>query len=154
MSQVEARLQELGYQLPEAPTPVAAYVPFVKTGSLVFISGQGCVRNGQVMFKGKVGREYSEEEGQEAARLCCLNLLAQLKKACDGDLDRVKRIVKLLGWVNCTDDFERQPWVINGASQLLEAVLGDKGRHARSAVSANALPQGITVEIEMVVEIE
>ncbi|BAS28052.1 RidA family protein [Limnochorda pilosa] len=150
---VEARLQEMGLRLPEAPAPMAAYVPAVRAGNLVFISGQGPIRDGQPAYRGKVGSDLKEEDGREAARLAILNALAVLKAEV-GDLERVRRIVKLLGWVNSAPGFERQPFVINGASELLEHLFGERGRHARSAVAANELPFGIPVEIEMIAEVE
>ena len=153
MSDVEERLSKLGFELPEAPKPVAAYVPSVRTGNLVFVSGQGTMVNGEWKYQGRVGEKYSQEEGYKAAQLVMLNGLAVLKQEI-GDLDRVKRVVKLLGWVNSSPDFNQQPAVINGASELLEKVFGEKGKHARSAVSAHVLPFDTTVEIEMVVEVE
>ncbi len=152
MSQVESRLKELGFELPEAPSPVAAYVGAVRTGNLVFVSGQGPSKDGE-SIKGRVGQDLTLEEGYKAAQLCILNALAQVK-ALVGSLDNVERVVKLLGWVNCTPDFDQQPFVINGASELLVNVFGDKGKHARSAVSAHVLPFNIAVEIEMVVEVK
>lgn len=149
----EKRLEELGITLPDPPAPLAAYVPAVRTGNLVFISGQAPSVDGKPVWKGRVGSDLTLEEGYEAAKLTMINALAVLKKEI-GSLDRVVRIVKLLGWVNCTADFNQQPFVINGASELLEAVFGEKGRHARSAVSAHTLPFDIAVEIEMIVEVE
>lgn len=151
MSNVEQRLQELGFTLPTVPKPAAAYVPAVRTGNLVFLSGQGPVRDGQAVYTGKVGAERSEEDGYAAAQIAILNSLAVLQGEL-GDLERVTRIVKLLGWVNSAPGFTRQPWVINGASDLLQQVFGERGQHARSAVSAHELPLDWTVEIEMVAE--
>jgi enamine deaminase RidA (YjgF/YER057c/UK114 family) len=153
MSLVEAKLAELGLTLPAPPTPVATYVPYVRTGNLVFLSGHGPMRDGKPIFVGKVGIDLSLQQGQEAARLTMLNLLATLKSAI-GELDRVNRVVKLLGMVNCAPDFGQQPEVINGASDLLVTLYGERGRHARSAVGMGALPRGIPVEIEMIVEVE
>jgi len=149
-SQVEARLKELGLTLPSPPRPVAAYVPAIRTGNLIFVSGQLPVRDGELV-KGRVGADLTVEEGYEAARLCVLNALAQVKAEL-GSLDRVERVVKLVGWVSSAPDFDQQPKVINGASELLEAIFGEKGRHARSAVSAHILPLGAAVEIELIVE--
>jgi enamine deaminase RidA (YjgF/YER057c/UK114 family) len=146
-------LAELGLELPEAPKPAAAYVPAVRTGDLVFVSGQGTRVNGEWTYQGRVGEKYALEDGYKAAQLVMLNALAVLKQEI-GDLDRVKRVVKLLGWVNSAPDFNQQPYVINGASELLEKVFGDRGKHARSAVSAHVLPFDTTVEIEMIVEVE
>ena len=149
---IDARLQELGVTLPEAPAPVANYVGFVQTGNLVHISGQiSADENGPI--KGKLGADLSVEQGAEAARRCAISLLSQLKKACGGDLERVQRLVKLVGFVNSTPDFVDQPKVINGASDFMVEVLGDRGRHARAAVSANALPLGVAVEIDAIFEI-
>ena len=151
--QIEARLTELGIELPQAAAPAANYVPYVVSGNLVFVSGQVTVWNGEFRYQGKVGQDLGVEEGQAAARLCALNVIAQVKAACGGDLDRVVRIVRLGGFVNSTPDFTDQPKVINGASDLMAEVFGDKGKHARAAVSAAALPLGVAVEVEAVVEI-
>lgn len=150
---IETRLKELGITLPKAASPVANYVPYVITGSLVFISGQGPMGPDGVAYAGKLGRDFGVEEGEAAARLTALNVIAQLKNAVDGDLDRVTRVVKLLGFVNSTPDFNQQPFVINGASDLMVEIFGDAGRHARSAVSAPSLPVDIAVEVEAIFEI-
>lgn len=147
MSRIEARLKELNITLPTPPAPVASYVPFVVVGGLVHISGQVSVdASGGV--KGKLGGGVSLEQGQAAARLCGLNLLAQLKAACDGDLDRVIRAVKFGGFVNVTPDFDPIPQVVNGCSDLMAEVLGDAGKHARSAVGVANLPLGFAVEVD------
>ena len=151
--QIEARLTELGIELPQAAAPAANYVPYVVSGNLVFVSGQVTVWNGEFRYQGKVGQDLSVEDGQAAARLCALNIIAQVRAACGGDLDRVLRIVRLGGFVNSTPEFTDQPKVINGASDLMAEVFGDKGKHARAAVSAAALPLGVAVEVEAVVEI-
>lgn len=149
---IEARLAELGVTLPDAPAPAANYVPYVIAGNLVHVSGQiSADANGQI--KGKLGAGMSVEDGAAAAKACAISLLAQLKKACDGDLTRLKRVVKLVGFVNSTPDFTDQPKVINGASDFMVAALGDAGRHARSAVSAASLPFGVAVEIEAIFEL-
>ena len=150
--QAERNLAKLGLTLPPAPTAVANYVGAVVVGKLVFVSGHGPVQNGELIYRGKLGREFTTAQGQEAARLVMLNCLATLKAAI-GSLDRVRRVVKLLGMVNGTPEFTEQPQVINGASDLLVAVFGDRGRHARSAVGMGSLPFNIAVEIEMIVEI-
>ena len=150
--QAEARLEEMGVKLPPAVTPVANYVPAVSTGDLVFLSGHGPFREDGTLITGKVGSDLTTEQGYEAARRIAIGLLGSLKAEI-GDLDRVKRVVKLLGLVNCTPDFTDQPKVINGASDFLVEVFGAKGKHARSAVGMNALPLNIAVEIEMIVEI-
>jgi enamine deaminase RidA (YjgF/YER057c/UK114 family) len=151
--EIDARLAELGIDVPAAAAPVANYVGAVVTGSLVFVSGQVTVKDGAFLHIGKLGDNISLEEGQAAARLCAINIISQVKAACGGDLDRVQRIVKLGGFVNSTPDFTDQPKVINGASDLMVEVFGDKGRHARAAVSAGSLPLGVAVEIDAVVEI-
>jgi enamine deaminase RidA (YjgF/YER057c/UK114 family) len=150
---VEQKLKEMGIELPEAATPMANYVSAVCTGNLVFLSGHGPRLDDGSMIVGKVGADLSVEEGYQAARRVAVVLLGSLKAEI-GDLDKVKRVIKLLGMVNCTPDFGDQPKVINGASDLLVEAFGDKGRHARSAVGMNALPVGIAVEIEMIVEVE
>jgi enamine deaminase RidA (YjgF/YER057c/UK114 family) len=149
---IERRLEELGITLPPAPEPVASYVPFQRVGDLLFVSGQGPKRDGIFVYRGKVGKERTEEEGYDAAEICALNALAVVAAAA-GSLDSVHRIIKLLGWVACVPEFERHPFVMNGASDLMTRVFGDAGRHARSAVGANALPFNITVEVEMIVEL-
>ncbi|MES1991247.1 MAG: RidA family protein [Pseudomonadota bacterium] len=151
---IETRLKELGITLPQAATPVANYVPFVITGNLVFISGQGPMGPKGVEYAGKLGRDFDVGQGQKAARLTALNVIAQLKNAVGGDLDRVTRVVKLLGFVNSTPEFNQQPLVINGASDLMVEIFGDAGRHARSAVSAPNLPVDIAVEVEAIFEIK
>jgi len=150
---IEKKLQDLQIVLPAQPAPAANYVPYVRTGNLVYISGQITSWEGQLQYVGKVGRDFSLEEGAQAARVCALNILTQLKMACEGDLNRVERCVRLGGFVNCTDDFRDQPKVINGASDIMVAVFGDKGRHARAAVGVNALPLGVAVEVEALFEI-
>ena len=153
MSSIETRLAELGVTLPDAPAPVANYVGFVLAGNLLHISGQvSADANGPI--KGKLGADFTVEQGAAAARACAISLLAQAKKACDGDLSRIKRLVKLGGFVNSTPDFTDQPKVINGASDFMVAVLGDAGRHARAAVSAPALPLGVAVEIDAIFELK
>lgn len=152
LSPIETRLAELGVTLPDAPAPAANYVPFVVTGTLVHISGQ-ISQNADGLIKGKLGADLDVAAGAAAAQRCAISLLAQLKAACGGDLNRVVRAVKLVGFVNSTPDFTDQPKVINGASDFLVAALGDAGRHARSAVSAASLPLGVAVEIEAIFEI-
>lgn len=150
---IEARLAELGHHVPTAPKPAANYVPWVRTGNLVYIAGQVPMRDGAFRWVGKVGQDWTIEQGQEAAREVALNMLSQLKAALDGDLDRVVRAVKLNGFVNCTLDFIHQPHVINGASNLMIDVFGEAGRHARSAVGVAQLPFGVAVEIDGVFEV-
>lgn len=144
---IEARLNELGVTLPEAAVPAGNYVPYVVVGDMVYISGQISV-DGSGLIKGTLGGTMETGDGAAAAKVCALNLIAQLKAACDGDLDRVVKVVKLGGFVNSTPDFTEQPQVINGASDFFVEVFGDAGRHARAAVSAPSLPLGVAVEIE------
>ena len=153
---VDTRLAELGIELPTPATPAANYVPTVRTGNLVYVAGQVPVRDGEFLFRGKVGegQDFSVEQGQEAARLVAVGILSQLKQACDGDLDRVRRVVKLNGFVNCAPGFELQPHVINGASNLMVEVFGEPGRHARAAVGVAGLPFGVAVEIDGVFEVD
>lgn len=149
---IEERLTSLGLSLPDAPAPAANYVPFVQSGSLVFISGQiSSDKDGLIC--GKLGDDLDLETGVAAARACGLALISQLRAACGGDLTRVRRVVKLTGFVNCTPDFEDQPKVVNGCSDLMVAVFGEAGRHARAAVGAPSLPLGVAVEIEGIFEI-
>lgn len=148
----EAKLAELGLELPTAPGPIANYVRAVRVGDLLFVSGHGPSRDGRYLFTGKVGKDLTVEEGYKAAQLVCLNCLASVREVL-GDLDRVRRVVKLLGMVNSAPDFGQQPEVINGASDLLVRLYGESGRHARSAVGMGALPRNIAVEIEMILEV-
>lgn len=149
---IAARLDALGLSLPDAPAPAANYVPWVRSGSTLYVSGQISQGPGG-LIRGRLGQDMTVEEGAAAARACALALLAQVRAACDGDLGRLRRVLKLTGFVASTADFTDQPKVINGASDTLVAVLGEAGRHARSAVSAAALPLGVAVEIEGVFEV-
>jgi enamine deaminase RidA (YjgF/YER057c/UK114 family) len=151
--QIDARLKELGIELPNAAAPAANYVPWVQSGRLVFVSGQVPFWNGELRHTGKVGKDLDADQAKQVARLVGLNIIAQLRAACGGDLDRVVRCVKLGGFVNCVDGFAQQPQVINGASDLMVEVFGDKGRHARFAVGANALPLNVPVEIDAIFEV-
>jgi len=150
---IEQKIKELKIIIPEAPAPVGAYVAFKKSGSLLFISGQLPVSTDGKITKGKIGKNLSIEEGQNAARLCVINILAQTKKALNGDLSKVKKCVKITGYVNSSDDFVDQPKIINPASETLSYVFGDDGKHARAAVSANSLPLGAAVEIDAIFEV-
>jgi len=152
--QIEARLNELGIKLPEAASPAANYIPFVVTGKLVFISGQITLQDGKILHQGRIGDDLTVDDGYQAARLCGLNLLAQLKVAAGGDLDNVARVVKLGGFVNSVPTFTDQPEVINGASDLMVEVFGDSGKHARFAVSAGALPRNVAVEVDGIFELK
>lgn len=150
---IDKRLAELGISLPDAPAPAANYVPYVQTGSLVFVSGQ-ISQGPDGLIKGRLGDGMDVAAGAAAARRCGLSLIAQAKAALGGDLDRVVRVVKLTGFVNSTPNFSDQPKVINGCSDLMVEVFGDRGRHARAAVSAAALPLGVAVEIEAIFEVK
>lgn len=147
------RMKELGISLPDAPEAMGLYVPVRATGNLLFSSGQGPLQNGDVVFTGKVGAERSLEEGALAARLCALNILAQVERYL-GDLNRVRGVVKVLGFVASAPGFNDQPKVVNGASQLFIDLFGDAGRHARSAIGTNELPGNIAVEVEAILEFE
>lgn len=149
----EQRLKDLGITLPEPAKAVANYVPYVRTGNLLSISGQ-ISASSDGLVTGLVGRDLDTEAGAAAARLCGINLIAQMKAACDGDLTRVRRIVKLGGFVASAEGFDQQPKVVNGASDLMVAVFGEAGRHSRSAVGVNALPLGVAVEVDALVEID
>ena len=150
---IEVRLTELGIELPQPAAPIANYVPFAVSGTLVFIAGQICQWNGERRYVGKLGRGISVADGQQAARLCALNILAQLRVAAGGDLDRVARCLRLGGFVNCTPEFTDMPQVVNGASDLMVEVFGDQGRHARAAVGCSSLPGGVAVEVEATFEL-
>lgn len=147
------KLQELGLELPSAAAPAANYVPYVVSGKQIFISGQIPFLNGEAMHQGRVGDDLSVEQGAEAAKACALNILAQANAAVDGDWSKIKRLVKLGGFVQAVADFKDQPEVVNGASDLFVAVMGDAGRHARFAVSAADLPRGVAVEIDAIFEL-
>lgn len=150
---VYSKLADLNIELPDAPKPAANYVPFVRSGNLVFISGQVSMdANGLV--RGILGENMAVEDGQKAARLCAINLIAQLHAACDGDLNQVAQVVKLTGFVNATGDFTQHPQVVNGASDLFAEVFGDAGKHARAAVGSVSLPLGVAVEVEGIFEIK
>jgi enamine deaminase RidA (YjgF/YER057c/UK114 family) len=150
---VDERLRELGIELPQPSKPGANYVPFIRTGDLIFLTGQLSQWNGERRFIGKLGREFGVEEGQQAARLCALNLVAQLRAALEGDLDRVVQCVRIAGYVNSVPDFVAQSQVINGASDLFVQVFAEAGRHTRLAVGVSALPYDVAVEVEGVFEV-
>jgi enamine deaminase RidA (YjgF/YER057c/UK114 family) len=148
------KLKKLGITLPKQSLPAANYKPFMISGNLVFISGQVCRWEGEMKFKGKAGQEQSVEQAKEAAKICCQNLLYHLNTACEDDLDRVTRCIKLNVYVNATKDFTEQATVANGASDLLIALFGENGQHARAAVGVNSLPSNATVEVEGIFEIK
>jgi enamine deaminase RidA (YjgF/YER057c/UK114 family) len=149
-SRIEKRLAELGVTLPPPGAPGGNYVPFVVCGELAFMAGQVAREAGKMKYTGKVGRDLTLEDGQAAAKLCALNLIAQLKAACDGDLDRVERCVRLTGYVNSPPDFLEHPKVVNGASDFIVEVMGEAGRHARTAIGVAALPMDSAVEVEAI----
>lgn len=151
---VADRLAAMGLTLPEPAAPVANYVPFVRSGNLVSISGQIPMQDGKPAFEGTVGADVSIEDACSAARLCGINLIAQMRAACGGDLEKVSRVVKLGGFVNGVNGFGQQPTVINAASDLMVEVFGDKGRHSRSAVGVNGLPLNVPVEIDALIEVQ
>jgi len=153
MSSVEDKLRKLGYTLPEPPTPIGVYVTALEVDEMVYTSGSSCFEGGKLKYQGKVGAELTVEQGYDAARVTMLNLLAVLKKQI-GDLDKIELVVKLTGFVASAPGFGQQPAVINGASELLGEILGDRGKHARSAVGVNELPMNCPVEIEMIVKVE
>ena len=150
---IENKLKELSIELPNAPDPVGAYVAFKKIGNLLFISGQLPISKDGKIIKGKIGAGLNLEDGQRASKLCVINILAQVKKALNGDLNKVKNCIKITGFVNSIDDFKDQPKVINPASETLSSVFGVNGKHARAAISANSLPLGAAVEIDAIFEI-
>ncbi len=154
MPNIESKLKSLGIELPTPAAPVANYVGFVKSGNQVFVSGQLPLESGKLQFVGKVGSEISPEDAKKAARLCAINLLAQVKQACEGDLERVVRCVKLGIFVNGDANFKDHPAVANGASDLMVEVLGDAGKHARAAVGSGSLPFGVSVEVDAIFEVK
>ena len=154
MHMFEENIKQLGIEIPDMPTALANYVPFKVSDSIVYISGQAPVKNGVLIYKGKVGKDISIDEGIKAAELCCVNIIAALKKSINGDWNRLDTFLKLGGFVNCNNNFYDQPKIINGASDLLVNIFGDQGRHARFAVGSNALPMNISVEIDAIIKIK
>ena len=150
----DENIKNLGLNIPDLPKALANYVPYKLIGKTIYISGQAPVQNGELIYKGKVGSDISIEEGIEAAKLCVINIIAALKTGLEGDWDKLDSFVKLTGFVNCQDNFTDQPKIINGASDMLVEIFGDQGRHARVAVGANALPLGIAVEIDAIVQLK
>ena len=150
----DENIKNLGLNIPDLPKALANYVPFKIIGKTIYISGQAPVHNGELIYKGKVGSDISIEEGIEAAKLCVINIIAALKTGLEGDWDKLDSFVKLTGFVNCQDNFTDQPKIINGASDMLVKIFGDQGRHARVAVGSNALPLGIAVEIDAIVQLK
>ena len=150
----EKKLMEMNIKLPKAPDPVGAYVAFKKVNNLLFISGQLPISLDGKIIKGKIGKDLTLEEGQEASKLCVANILAQAKKAMNGDLNKIKNCIKITGFVNSSDNFIDQPKVINPASETFSTIFGDNGKHTRAAISANSLPLGVAVEIDAIFEVE
>ena len=150
----EENIKKLDLIIPEMPTPMANYVPFKVADNTVYVSGQGPVVDGKIVYRGKEGKEISEEEGIKAAELCCINIVSALKTSLNGDWDRLDTFLKLGAFVNCDENFTDQPKIINGASDLLVSIFGDKGRHARFAVGSNSLPFNISVEIDAIIKIK
>ena len=150
----EQNIKNLGLIIPNPPKAVANYVPYKITGKTMYISGQAPIQNGEVIYKGKVGSDITNEDGIKAARLCVINIIAAVKNGLEGNWDKLDSFVKLTGFVNCKDDFTDQPKIINGASDMLVDIFGDQGRHTRVAVGSNALPLGISVEIDAIVQLK
>ena len=150
----EENIKKLDLKIPHLPSPLANYVPYKVSDNTVYVSGQGPVIDGKIIYSGKVGNEISQEEGVKAAELCCINIIAALKSSINGDWNRLDTFLKLGGFVNCDNDFSDQPKIINGASDLLVNIFGDKGRHSRFAVGSNALPLNISVEIDAIIKIK
>ena len=151
---IEKNINKLGITIPDAPAPVGSYVAFKFVNKLLFISGQISVDSNGRFIKGKVGKDIDLKKGQEAAKLCAINIIAQAKKACSGDLEKISNCIKLTGFVNSSDEFIDQPKVINGASELISAVFGENGKHTRAAISVNSLPLGVSVEIDAIFELK
>ena len=147
----EENIKQLGIEIPDMPAALANYVPFKVSDSIVYVSGQAPVKNGELIYKGKVGKDISIDEGIKAAELCCVNIIAALKKSINGDWNRLETFLKLGGFVNCNNDFYDQPKIINGASDLLVNIFGEQGKHARFAVGSNSLPMNISVEIDAII---
>ena len=150
----EENIKQLGIEIPDIPAALANYVPFKVSDSIVYVSGQAPVKNGKLIYKGKVGKDISIDEGIKAAELCCVNIIAALKKSINGDWNRLETFLKLGGFVNCNNDFYDQPKIINGASDLLVNIFGEQGKHARFAVGSNSLPMNISVEIDAIIKIK
>ena len=150
----EENIKKLDLKIPDLPSPLANYVPYKVSDNTVYVSGQGPVIDSKIIYSGKVGNEISQEEGVKAAELCCINIIAALKSSINGDWNRLDSFLKLGGFVNCDNDFSDQPKIINGASDLLVNIFGDKGRHSRFAVGSNSLPLNISVEIDAIIKIK
>ncbi len=154
MHMFEENIKQLGMEIPDMPSPLANYVAYKVSDSVIYVSGQGPIKNGELVYKGKVGEDITIDDGIKAAELCCINIISALKKSINGDWNRLDNFLKLGGFVNCNNNFYDQPKIINGASDLLVNIFGDQGRHARSAVGSNALPMNISVEIDAIIKIK
>ena len=154
MHMFEENIKQLGIEIPDMPAALANYVPFKVSDSIVYISGQAPVKNGELIYKGKVGEDVTVDDGIKAAELCCINIISALKKSINGDWNRLDSFLKLGGFVNCNNNFYDQPKIINGASDLLVKIFGDQGKHARFAVGSNSLPMNISVEIDAIIKIK
>ena len=154
MHMFEENIKQLGIEIPDMPNPLANYVPYKISDNVVYVSGQGPVLNSDIKYKGKVGEDITVEDGIKAAELCCINIIAALKKSINDDWNRLDSFLKLGGFVNCNNNFYEQPKIINGASDLLVNIFGDQGRHARFAVGSNSLPMNISVEIDAIIKIK
>ena len=152
--EIEEKLSNLNLKIPEAPNPVGAYVAYKKISNLLFISGQISIDDKGKIIKGKLGKDLSTEEGKNAAKLCAINIIAQAKKACNEDLEKIANCIKITGFVNSSNDFIDQPKVLNSASELISAVFGESGKHTRAAISVNSLPLGVSVEIDAIFELK
>ena len=150
----EQNIKQLGIEIPDMPAALANYVPFKLSDSIVYVSGQAPVKNGELIYTGKVGEDITIDEGINAAELCCINIIAALKKSINGDWNRLESFLKLGGFVNCNNNFYDQPKIINGASDLLVKIFGNKGQHARFAVGSNSLPMNISVEIDAIIKVK
>tara|TARA_Y100000996_G_C22021610_1_gene437003 strand:- start:38 stop:496 length:459 start_codon:yes stop_codon:yes gene_type:complete len=150
----EENIKKLGIDIPDMPAPLANYLPFKVSDNLVYVAGQGPMKNGELVYKGKVGKDISVDEGIKAAELCCINIIAALKKSIDGNWNRLDSFLKLGGFVNCDESFYDQPKIINGASDLLVNIFKDQGKHSRFAVGSNTLPMNISVEIDAIIKIK
>ena len=154
MHMFEENIKQLGIEIPDMPAALANYVPFKVSDSIVYVSGQAPVKNGELIYKGKVGEDITLDDGIKAAELCCVNIISALKKSINGDWNRLDSFLKLGGFVNCNNNFYDQPKIINGASDLLVKIFGDQGKHARFAVGSNSLPMNISVEIDAIIKIK
>ena len=154
MHMFEENIKQLGIEIPDMPAALANYVPFKVSDSIVYVSGQAPVKNGELIYKGKVGEDITVDDGIKAAELCCVNIISALKKSINGDWNRLDSFLKLGGFVNCNNNFYDQPNIINGASDLLVKIFGDQGKHARFAVGSNSLPMNISVEIDAIIKIK